>query len=476
MTASPAAVVAGLREFLRPDLMLLPGRYPNRPQPGHVANNLLVRACGQPTASSVVRQIARRANLRDAPSRALPGEVDWSDGANWDALSASARAVFDPDRLVFPSEGSPALVDWRLASRVGSDDSFAEALWRSLPARSQARLADRIGELATATGATDPVSRFARVLVSYADGDARTGESGSRIVESQPTAFGERAAVLLHAVTGAAEDGTRLSRLRHFGTLAFSLCVLGMLYEGCRWTETASGALDPTLAIGTLVYTGETPGSPRDQLVAAAQRSLGETVERCHTGIEHALQATVGDLLSEIEAVPFGNGRLVVEARLGPGAAHQGASQALAEALDDGGLKVVDGEPRIDLRRVLPVSYLTRTIRTMGSKVGLVGPASGGRPRLNLETSVLAALTAAVLGGEEKSLEDFVAATYQSSGLIIGKVACEGAVRDRLENALGGIAEVDQVLEDAHQRLGARLVRAGLAREYSDGFTMVVPT
>src|SRR5690606_6769261 len=115
----------------------------------------------------------------------------------------------------------------------------------------------------------------------------------------------------------------------------------------------------------------------------------------------------------------------------------------------------------------LPLSYLMRTVRTMGVKVGLIGPARGtGSPRVLLETSLLAALVAALCPRDGLSLPEFVDAVYTHTGLIVGAPSGDWMAREALERAAVGIDDPDSLLATAQDRLADRLLRAGLARKF----------
>lgn len=484
-----AAIAAGFRDFLRPDLELLPGKYPNRPFPGHVANNLAVIACGRPTAPHIVRRLARRGELLAAKNehtkvnnlpfeRPFPGTDDWSP-RTWDDLATSVRTAFDPDHLVFPTEGSPAIVDWRLSSSVGSDDTFAQAVWRTLPSADRGELATELRDLYDATNRSDSLSRLAALLVKAAsDPDKPVDVEYPEATEDAATGtpFGVNIARLLHRVASFEGDGRRLSRIRQVGTLTFAAVVLGMLYEGGRFAHSEKGDADVRDALGILVFTGETPGDPNDRLVVAAQRSLATAISHCQEGIAVVASRLVNQLLQTAERVPFGMGRVLVDQRLGPGASSKGNGAALAVALDDGALEVSGDTAALHVQRLLPASCITRSVRTMGVKVGLVGPARGvGSPRLNVETNLLAALATSIAAPQGTALPDLIEGLHQRLGLVLGPVDLTASERSTLESAVSGVDDLDSLLSEAASRLRQRLVRAGLARRYSDGYTMVYP-
>jgi hypothetical protein len=128
------------------------------------------------------------------------------------------------------------------------------------------------------------------------------------------------------------------------------------------------------------------------------------------------------------------------------------------------------------LRSLLDLGYstaaLTKAFRTTGRKVGVVAPDRGaGAPRFVLETPLLGTLVAAICESSSTlAFEAFVDAARDRLGLVLGPgTLTEVPNLDLWESA--GIA--GQQLRHNEEMLRVRLVRAGLATEYSDGHTEV---
>jgi hypothetical protein len=103
--------------------------------------------------------------------------------------------------------------------------------------------------------------------------------------------------------------------------------------------------------------------------------------------------------------------------------------------------------------------------------VGLVAPDRGaGAPRFVIETPLLGTLVAAICGSSTVPFEGFIDTARDRLGLILGPGSLtEIPALNLWESA--GIAR--QQLRDNQEMLRLRLVRAGLATEYSDGHTEV---
>jgi hypothetical protein len=121
-----------------------------------------------------------------------------------------------------------------------------------------------------------------------------------------------------------------------------------------------------------------------------------------------------------------------------------------------------------------PTSYVAKGIRSMGRKIGFIGPDRGtGVPRFLCETPLLGTLVAGLCPESGVSLDEFVDICRVQLGLIFGPGSNDAlaATLQLWEGA--GIG--DELLRDNQEALRRRLVRAGLAREYSDGYTEVSP-
>src|SRR5712691_6256469 len=109
----------------------------------------------------------------------------------------------------------------------------------------------------------------------------------------------------------------------------------------------------------------------------------------------------------------------------------------------------------------------------MGKKIGIAGPDRGaGAPRFTLETPMLGLLVESTLTiGERLSYEDWIDRVYERFGLILTS-GRDSRARDLLKK-LESPGAIHQALESNREALRRRLVRAGLAAEYSDAETEV---
>jgi hypothetical protein len=91
---------------------------------------------------------------------------------------------------------------------------------------------------------------------------------------------------------------------------------------------------------------------------------------------------------------------------------------------------------------------------------------------LLLETPLLSALVDALVV-QDMTLEEFIQSIYDKLGLIAGPARLASAAEQRLRMLSNRLGDPDDLLEELRTRLQGRLVRAGLARQFSDGLTMV---
>src|SRR5262249_627174 len=101
------------------------------------------------------------------------------------------------------------------------------------------------------------------------------------------------------------------------------------------------------------------------------------------------------------------------------------------------------------------------------------GPDRGaGSPRFLCETPLLGTLVAGLCASRSVDFEEFVDLARERLGLVFGPGTREGLAEQLNFSEGAGIGR--QLLRDNQDVLRQRLIRAGLAREYSDGYTEVV--
>jgi hypothetical protein len=124
-------------------------------------------------------------------------------------------------------------------------------------------------------------------------------------------------------------------------------------------------------------------------------------------------------------------------------------------------------------RKVYPPGSLEQGYRVIGRMIGIAGPErGGGTPRFLLETPILALLVSATTLQEQSlAYKSWLDQVYNQFGIILGI----GDQTDSVDllRPLGFGGSLHRALEENHEILRRRLVRCGLASEYSDGETEV---
>jgi hypothetical protein len=144
----------------------------------------------------------------------------------------------------------------------------------------------------------------------------------------------------------------------------------------------------------------------------------------------------------------------------------------LVKALSESG---VQDNPAEAFNKLYPLSSFSSAFRTLSGKVGLAGPIKGtGEARIFFETNFLDSLVF-FLSKHGDSFGDFVDKCFENLGIIVGRPSTIDLDDiERLQALAGRIADVDECLDLAHENMRLRLVRSGLAKEFSDGYTIMV--
>jgi hypothetical protein len=123
-------------------------------------------------------------------------------------------------------------------------------------------------------------------------------------------------------------------------------------------------------------------------------------------------------------------------------------------------------------RKAYPASHIASALRSIGRMIGAAGPDRGfGSPRFLLETPVLALLVRATAKARPTVYAEWLDTVYERFGLILG-IGDQHDFRAVLED-LDERMPIERALKENHNQLRMRLIRAGLAVEYSDSETEV---
>lgn len=460
------------------------GKNATRPAPSHVLNGFVAATVGY---SDRGRAIVRLLKSDDPPLE----EFEFARSARWtddaDKLStfqADLVGVVSPDRRIWKAVGSPVPFHAAMATNDPSDDNFGPALAALVEARLPEFKSD-VEALFVPDSPTEPATSCAFVLVEdFTPDKVRTSAEVARgWFRSERS---DTAAVLADSVsdfiirlTHTPADTTRLETLQHLSRgLYFStiMCILlaPMLELQPESDEPASlYELAPIL-----VWGGMPPGDKDHPFVRVSAQAFQKAIERHRRGLATQLSKAL-----ETQDIPSTTpDRQLGRTQLLQLLASADTSQSKAQkTLDE-----LENLPGIDLsgdvtdldwcRRLIEVTHsedhVASGIRSMGRKVGFIAPDRGfGSPRFVLETPLLATLVSGIAGEDGMDFEHFVDALRTRWGLVVGP-----GTDDRLSEEFdlwqgAGVARTQ--MKQNQEELRRRMVRAGLAHEYSDGHTEV---
>ncbi len=453
-----------VRRFLEQELPLLPSANPNRVGPVHIANNFVTLGLGagslhQPLADLIVEG-KRAEEILDQPATA----------ADADALSHLLDVIFDSDGNVYSSRSSPLPLMPSSLGRDQSDDNYAKYLWGSLGPENRRSISIALGLMVKSPTPGDGViGRIGYVLEQALD-----------VAEQKPPAttdgqsdFGIRLGALLErGIRRSSTLGGALRQLDSTRSLSVMLglfVVLGLLYEASPavvLTGKKRKPKDPREVLGLFVFCGETPGSLDDHLVALAIRSLGDQIASSRQGINHVMNQKIQNGMNS-------SGRRSRVDRI---------SDTVVDSVPgDPGLPLIERLVELEEAKLLeragfemmPESHLALAVKSLGYKCGFSAPQRNGAPRLVLETSMLSALVH-FFGESDMTSQELASRIHSETGMIVGNP--HNITKHTIENLIAissNNVDVEEALQSNQSLLDERLVKSGLARQYSDGTTVV---
>ena len=473
----------GLRSLLSDAAPILFGKNPDRPAPAHVLNSFVAAALG---VSSIERAI--RALL--VPDADVPGEFaflrepEWArDDTAFTRFRDDLSTVFNPDRRLWEKLGSPVPVHALLTTADPSDDGYGALMWELVRRHVNAtQFTDELRNLLAPDEPEDPVSAVAHVLVTGAT-VARTRER--RVPESvwfgsEGSACGgclaARLAEVVKALACNHDRQHRLMRIQHLARGVYFGAFLSILLGPLAATREVEASSVSDIA-SIVVWGGTPPGPLGHPMVAASSRSFQMVIEQHRKALLELIETKLSSVQIASTTPATQLRRSALRQALIDGGANDAQADRALEQFQSEGLQLGRGgyTEQTWLRRLLDLGYstadLTKAFRTTGRKVGIVAPDRGaGAPRFVLETPLLGTLVTAICENSSLPFEVFVDRARERLGLIIGPGSLtEVPNLDLWESA--GIA--GRLLRDNQEMVRVRLVRAGLATEYSDGHTEV---
>jgi hypothetical protein len=476
--------VRELKTVLAPENPFLIGKYPDRPAPAHVLNGFVAAWGGfSQKGGDVCRLIA---------SNDPPPEFVFLRGAEWArdprklaALRRDLSVVLSPDRRVWKDKGSPAIVHARLATSDPSDDGLGPLLWEVVRRHGPPECEEQLSAVFLPADAQDPVTGCALILIEGVGGPRtrRIEIRESAWFGSSGTPAGKilarRLTECLLQLTRPRQDAQRLLQIQHFGRGLYFAGVLATLMGPLAAER--KGQVNTMDEIHPLVVWCDTPPGPSDHpMVMAATRSFQRIVDQNRAALVKSLAEALGQQPLPRHLPRSQRRTVALQARLIEAGIPKERVDGVIEGLcEDAGVEAKGENPadRGWCDRVVESEYsaerLTRGFRTMGRKIGFIGPDRGaGAPRFLCETPLLGTLVAGLCPAGGTEFAAFVDLARQRLGLVFG---C--GTQDDLVERLGlweGAGVGRRLLRENQEALRQRLIRAGLAREYSDGHTEVL--
>lgn len=481
-----ASVLSGLLKFRVDDLAGVPfrvGQYPDRPAPAHVSSNLAETLLGNSGRVEVVgkhRVSIITALLNRGASHSLLEKA----GPRFDRVrtpetlprfTSILSVLFDSDGKVFPTQGSPALFYPGISESVASDEGYADAIIEALgPDRVQEIRSGLVEALTPIFHGGQPengpaAARIHHLVLEVAKRVSVSEPKPAGAVPSGLGDFDEYGAMLVRVLEKASEggEGWRLLRLKDFATLLFAMIPLGIL-AGSREARRERGKVS-VFAVPGVPPSG---GVHQSDLLDAAQKSFSSAVVESHRRIADALASIVGVATENRDGGMDVNSLLHVYA---DGSGHA-PNEKQREVLIAFAQEVTGKKNRTELlNQLMTVEYLGRTVKLIGSKVGLAGPTrGGGRPRIYLETGLLNALVTGLVRPDEEEITfaEFIYRLWATTGIVCGYDS-----RMNLDfSAVLGTGDPDiapGLLQSSSKALQDRMISAGLARRFSDGTVVV---
>lgn len=472
--------ITEVRKVLLPQNPFILGKHSNRPAPQHVLNGFIARSIGISDRGVEIRRL-----ISDGP---MPSGFRFVDEANWkndpakvSALRNDLKHVFDPDHRTWKDFGSPVIVHALLANSDPSDQNFGPLIWELMDKFVASEYEANLKALFIPAQVRDPLTACATILVEDTSlervrgGAASTTNWYSDTKNLAGVLLGSRLSKFLERLTRPVEGPKRLFQIQHLERGLYLTVILSLMLGPL--TYVAGDEIESVDEIGSMVVWADSPpGRTGHPMVSASVRSLQLLIEKARVALSLSLA-------NALAAQPIPSGlpenqklRFALTEQLGLPASE--ANEIIDTLCDDAKVSPEAGPgDRAWATQVVDSSFtadeLTKGLRHMGNKIGFIGPGrGGGAPRFVCETPLLGTLVAGLCPVDGMEFSEFVDRARKELGLIFGP-----GNNDNLAEHLDlweGTGVGGRMLRDNQEALRRRLVRAGLAREYSDGHTEVI--
>ncbi len=476
--------VTDVRTLLLPLNPFVLSKYPSRPAPAHLLNGFVSAALGTSDRGPAIRKLIE-AKDPHLDSFDFLAAAEWAkDPETLLAFQADMAVAFNPDRRVWEEKGSPVPVHAAMLSPDPSDDGLGRKLWDVVRVYRGRECAKRLRALLLPAEPEDPVTACAVILTRGASElsahtphpsqQAWFGEGGTPVGKL----FARNLADFLLRLTEPHSDARRLLQIQHLGRGLYFGAVLALLVG--QVLASRRQVVESVDEVASIVVWADTPPGPTNHpLVEASARSLQLLIEQQLATLTSQLKAALLSFrLSNVPASQRRRRSLERQLLLG-GASGTKVDRMIEQLCADARTTASGDRPasgtwyRDLVESGYAPSFLTQGLRSMGTKLGFIGPDRGaGIPRFVCETPLLGTLVSGMCPPEGMDFEDFVDQARWQFGLVFGLGTDDGVAR-RLSPLWESVGVGRGLLRENQEALRQRLVRAGLAREYSDGHTEV---
>ncbi len=459
----------GRRGFLSDRLPLLVGSNPDRVAPAHIMNGFAMEALGPGGMAGRTIALVRRYEIDPSVSYLSAPLVNKEDRRR--RLGDSLRVVLDPDRRIFRKQGSffplhAGLVD----ENRGMDDGFGRDVWRLVNAyRDDAH--DLVRTLLTPSVAEDALTGLGMALCSGgSSGDGDRATDAWPWSKDRKGGFANRfGAALADLVMNPVVTDTKRVRSIRVATLSRAVGTVAFL-GALRSPELSDGKANSWSDLAPMfVFGGVPPGRLHSLPIRLACRSYEVVVEAQRRCLQKVLSDRLGGARIPKDT-PRSQQFASLLATTFPGLPARQREIAVEDVKWDTDRAKLGANL---LKRLYPPGYLARSYRTIGRMIGFAGPERGaGAPRFMMETPELALLVSATVGDRSSiPFREWLDVAYDQFGIILG-IGEKVDYRELLK-PLGIGGPLRRALDENHDLLRRRLVRCGLASEFSDGETEV---
>lgn len=457
-------------EFLRIANPWLVGKNVGRVVPVYSIHNVL--APNLKTSPDLPYVMDLTVAAKDAMAGSIGTRVDVAD-EDLPALQATASGLLAPEKRVFAAKKGGASKNGSLFPMVGglvskspSDDGLGKRV-RELLEHHNTDWQERLCALLLPTQAKDPATAFATTLLG---GNAGATEPKTPVRKKRLTGLDLACAQFIDNLIVATGDADRIGALRQLALGIYFVATMRMVAGPVSEIQRRCPKV--------LVFGGMPPGSTGMPLVRVASESFSDWIGESLATLPELLRLSLEGAAQLPKSGKSSQLRQRVLSRL-----LERNPQRLKEmdAVLDEMKPILAGASlskswcklAVDSREVgISKPELARRVRSMGANIGLAGPDRGLRPRLIVDTPLLGVLVKGIVGTKSMEFSSFVSQLAQQFGLVLG-LGTDDSVADELGLSGSGGFDTYELLIRNQELLRERMLRAGLARSYSDSHTEV---